>query len=185
MENATKALIMAAGILIGIIVLSIFAYEFIVISNTGEQYGQEIRRREITEFNSQFEAYAYVYTYDDVKDPMPRRLKAQEVATLLYLISDWNKNNESDQITISLKDGINNKYGSEDNFMYGNKDDFKYESFLSEKSIIKIDEEHSNYSVFACYIDSYDQDGRINGISIKETGKMIRDKDGNETFKKA
>lgn len=144
MENATKALIMAAGILIGIIVLSIFAYEFIVIADTGEAYGKEIRQQEIAKFNSQFESYAYEY------DGKPRELKAQEVVTLLYLVYDWNQNNESDNVNVSITNSLINKYGTVNNF--------KYELFLNEKT----------NSIFECSIDTYDEKGRINGISIRE-----------------
>lgn len=169
MENAAKALIMAAGILIGVIVLGIFAYEFLVISDTGEQYGKEIRQREVSQFNSQFEPYAYYY------GERPKQLKAQDVVTLLYLVRDWNQNNESDQIEVSLSNSIRNNYGTEDNF--------KYELFLSQKSIILKDDEHTSYAVFECSIDEYDKNGRISKMTIKETGNIITDKDGNETFK--
>ncbi len=183
MENASKALIMAAGILIGVIVLSIFAYEFITISNTGEQYGQEIRKRQISEFNSQFEAYAYEYSYENPNLATPRRLKVQEVVRLFYLVSDWNKNNEDDQIDITVPNSIANRYGQTTNFAYGRQDNFKYEMFLQEKSVVNNGSQKS-YAVFQCVIgnDAYDANGRIRKLRIDEIGKMIINEDGTETF---
>lgn len=183
MENASKALIMAAGILIGVIVLSIFAYEFITISNTGEQYGEQIRKRQITEFNSQFEAYAYEYTYENPNLGTPRRLKAQEVVRLFYLVSDWNKGNEDDQIDIIISNSIA-KYGPATNFAYGKKDNFPYEKFLQEKSVVDNGLQKS-YALFQCVIgtDAYDTNGRIRKLRIDEIGKMIINPDGTETFK--
>lgn len=186
MENASKALIMAAGILIGVIVLSIFAYEFITISNTGEQYGQQIRKRQITQFNSQFEAYAYEYSYENPNSITSQRfLKAQEVVRLFYLVSDWNKLNESDQINISIPNSIANRYGTATNFAYGEKDNFQYEKFLQEKSVVSNGTQKS-YALFQCVINSEDYDettGRIKKLTIKDNvGKMIINEDGTETF---
>ena len=179
MENASKALIMAAGLLIGIVVLSIFAYEFITISNTGEQYGQQIRKRQIAEFNSQFESYAYEYSYENPNLGTPRRLKAQEVVRLFYLVSDWNKNNEDDQIDIIIPNSIANRYGQATNFAYGKQDNFKYEMFLQEKSVV-----NNSYALFQCVIgnDAYDANNRIRRLRIDEIGKMIINEDGTETF---
>ena len=187
MENASKALIMAAGILIGVIVLSIFAYEFITISNTGEQYGQEIRQRQIDEFNSQFEAYAYEYTYENPNLGTPRRLKAQEVVRLFYLVSDWNKGNEDDQIDIIIPNSIANRYGAATNFAYGRKDNFQYEKFLQEKSVVDNGSQKS-YALFQCVIGNEDYDkttGRIKRLRIDEIGKMIINEDGTETFSRS
>ncbi len=57
MENASKALIMAAGVLIGIMVLSLFVYLIFTFgSNTARIYDEQAKQQ-LEEFNSQFTAY--------------------------------------------------------------------------------------------------------------------------------
>ena len=57
MENASKALIISGGILIGIIIASLFAYEMFSISQTGKSYQAKINMEDVYEFNAQFTKY--------------------------------------------------------------------------------------------------------------------------------
>lgn len=57
MENASKALIMAAGVLIGILVLSLGVYLFASFGNTSVQIQAENEANELNKFNSQFTVY--------------------------------------------------------------------------------------------------------------------------------
>lgn len=57
MENASKALIMAAGVLIGILVLSLGVYLFASFGNTSIQIHEENEANELNKFNSQFTVY--------------------------------------------------------------------------------------------------------------------------------
>ena len=57
MENASKALIMAAGVLIGILVLSLGVYLFTSFGNTSAQIQAENEANELNKFNSQFTVY--------------------------------------------------------------------------------------------------------------------------------
>ena len=57
MENATKAIIMAGGILIAIIIISIF---YFVFNQTGDLVGEattDTQQKELEDFNKSFEAY--------------------------------------------------------------------------------------------------------------------------------
>ena len=54
MENATKALLMAAGILIGIIVITIGVVLFVNYKKIGSSYEQQLKTAEITKYNSNF-----------------------------------------------------------------------------------------------------------------------------------
>lgn len=141
MENASKALIMAAGILVGILILSLFAYEMIQISNTGKAYQEQIDQEEITEFNAQF------YKYEN------KALSAQEVATIVNYVTEWNLKNESYQIEIttgiaSLKNVIVYKTGTIEDFLNEGDNYTKYYSL----SVLGLN----------------DETGRINKIQIKE-----------------
>lgn len=58
MENATKALIMAAGILISIMVVSFMIFVLRKAGSMSAQYDQQIAENELTRFNGQFEVFA-------------------------------------------------------------------------------------------------------------------------------
>lgn len=57
MENASKALIMAASILIGIIILSLAVYLFVTFGYSSAKMYQEIETARLDEFNTQFTSY--------------------------------------------------------------------------------------------------------------------------------
>lgn len=57
MENASKALIMAGGILIAIIIMSIGVYLFVSFGGTGKEIQQKIDSRVLAEFNNNFLQY--------------------------------------------------------------------------------------------------------------------------------
>lgn len=57
MENASKALIMAASVLIGILILSLVVYLFTSFAGTSAQIHEENAKKQIDQFNSQFTSY--------------------------------------------------------------------------------------------------------------------------------
>ena len=57
MENASKALIMSASILIGIIILSIATYLFTAFGGSSKEIQQQVDARVIAEFNNNFLKY--------------------------------------------------------------------------------------------------------------------------------
>lgn len=57
MENASKALLMAAGVLIGILIISLGVYLFANFGGTSSQIHANIEQNQIEQFNSQFATY--------------------------------------------------------------------------------------------------------------------------------
>lgn len=57
MENASKALIMAAGILIGILILSLAAYLFMDFGASSSELHNRIEEQQLTEYNAQYTRY--------------------------------------------------------------------------------------------------------------------------------
>lgn len=57
MENASKALVMAGGVLIGIMILSLAVYLFIDFGSTSAEINAQNAQKQITEFNSKFTSY--------------------------------------------------------------------------------------------------------------------------------
>lgn len=57
MENASKAILIAGGILVSLIVASIFVYSFMQISNFVDDTSENPYQQQLADFNSGFEAY--------------------------------------------------------------------------------------------------------------------------------
>lgn len=57
MENASKALIMAAGVLIGILILSLAVFLFIDFGATSKGIYEKIEERQLTQYNAQYTVY--------------------------------------------------------------------------------------------------------------------------------
>ena len=85
MENASKALLMAAGVLIGIMVLSLAVYLFVTFGSTSAQMHQQKEQDQLNQFNSQFTSY------EGKED-----LTIYDVITVANLATENNKYNEFD-----------------------------------------------------------------------------------------
>ena len=72
MENASKALLMAGGVLIAILVLTVFVALKASFDNTAQSYVDRLDLQELQKYNSNFE------TYEDRQD-----ITAQEIVTLI------------------------------------------------------------------------------------------------------
>lgn len=150
MENASKALLMAAGILVGILILSLFVYELTYMSNNAKEFYDQEYVDQIAEFNAKFQKYA------NRKD-----INAQEVVTIYGYVKDWNENNLSEQITLTASPGSNNvksliSSGDIEKFMNGS---------LIIKDGNKIEEKR-----YKCTL-GYKEDGtlaRVSEVVIKE-----------------
>lgn len=57
MENASKALIMAAEVMIGVLVLSLMSYLFITFGSNSSEIAKQMDENKLAEFNSQFDKY--------------------------------------------------------------------------------------------------------------------------------
>lgn len=57
MENASKALLIAASVLIGILIISLAIYLFVSFGNTSAQVHKQNEVQQIAQFNSRFTSY--------------------------------------------------------------------------------------------------------------------------------
>lgn len=57
MENASKALVMAGGVLIGIMIMSLAVYLFIDFGSTSAEINTQNAQKQLTQFNAQFTSY--------------------------------------------------------------------------------------------------------------------------------
>ena len=115
MENASKALYMAAAILISIMLVGIFVYIFRAGARTGEKYEQKQAEEQLQLFNSKFEYYN------------KKNNTISDMITVANLAIDTNEKisyNSQKTVAIDICFGgtsylsISNKYGIERNFLY-------------------------------------------------------------------
>lgn len=62
MDNASRALLMAAGVIVGVLILGIGIYLFKIFGNYGNDIAQKIEQVQIDTFNNQFTKYASSFT---------------------------------------------------------------------------------------------------------------------------
>ena len=79
MENASKALLIAGGVLIAILILSVGVYLYTAFSNQSKEYSQIIQDTELQKFNSKFDVY--VGRTD---------ITAQEIVSIVNLAQEYN-----------------------------------------------------------------------------------------------
>lgn len=84
MENASKALIMAGSILIGIIIVSTFVYVFRSSADFAQSYEKTASTVNITKFNDKFEQFS------DRTD-----ITIYEIVSLVNYAKNYNKDNSS------------------------------------------------------------------------------------------
>ena len=82
MENASKALIMAAAILISVIIVSLGVYLFTYFAGYASGVEDEVRANQIAQFNSQFLSFEN------------RELTIYDVITIANMAKDYNQENE-------------------------------------------------------------------------------------------
>lgn len=96
MENASKALIMAAEVLIGILILTLAVYLINVFGNSAQEQEDAIYRKNLTEFNAKFTKYetskANITMEQLIADEklQDNYITAADVATLINLVQEHN-----------------------------------------------------------------------------------------------
>lgn len=143
MENASKALIIVAGVLIGIMILSLAVYLTTTMGGSAAKVHEQVRQDQLSQFNSQFTKYdgredATIY---DILTIANLAMNNNEEYDLLPAGNRENEN--SFYITVKLKNdyietkdkideymnNIGNKLGNES--PNGNLKKYKCRSFIS------------------------------------------------------
>ena len=88
MENASKALLMAAEVLIGILILSLMVYLFATFGSDSAKVNKQLEDNKLAEFNSQYDKYV---NKDDVT--------IYDVITVTNLAIENNKYYELETVT--------------------------------------------------------------------------------------
>lgn len=99
MENASKALLIAGGVLIALIIITMFLMMFNNISNIQKEQEEQTKIDQIVAFNAEFEAYNKKVMY------------GTDVITLINKVAENNKKysmSNDYKITITLDGGVVN-----------------------------------------------------------------------------
>ena len=117
MENASKALIMAAEILIGVIIISIGVFLFSSLGKYSADITADLEETQIAKFNEQFLKF-YGYTTTNNNSPQPITCTIHDIVGLANLANQYNvKNGFTDiqtpsdtlyYIQIDLRIGVRN-----------------------------------------------------------------------------
>lgn len=90
MENASNALLMAAGILISIMLISLGTYLFATFGNYSKNINNNLSQTQIDEFNSQFTKY-------ETDSEQLNLCTAHDIVTIINLAKDSNNKYEEYQ----------------------------------------------------------------------------------------
>lgn len=83
MENASKALIMAASIILGIMIITFLVFVFSIFSNYNSKNTSEIEEKENSKFNSEFFKY-----YENGKDEI--KLTQHDIISISNFVKENN-----------------------------------------------------------------------------------------------
>lgn len=92
MENATKALLIAAGVLIGIMVISLGVSLYLSLGGYVDSTKEQIEANEIAKFNAQFFKYNNTILNDSGNEVVSFRIGIQDVVTAANIAYENNKN---------------------------------------------------------------------------------------------
>lgn len=142
MENASKALIIAGGILLVMLILTIGVSLVGNIQEFADSYNTELSRKELIKYNSSYEVFI---GRNDIT--------AQEIVTLINLAQ---QKNEGTVITIEGEPNCMDENWDKNDFM--------------EKNILTYNTDGTAQSLFSYESDSiqYNQEGKVTKISFKK-----------------
>ena len=156
MENASKALLIATGLLLSVIIISLIVVTLTTVKAVSEEYDSKMNNNEINQFNTQFTKF---YGKD---------IEIQDVMTLANLVASWNNNDNDEKITIELN---GDSMLSVQNGIYKNK---KFdELFISHNGDIKqiLGTKNVQVPLYSISEIQYDNNGRVKSIKIVNATK--------------
>lgn len=96
MENASKALLMAASVLIGVLILSLAVFLFVNFGGTSAKIHETVQKNQLAKFNTQFTNY-------ETKESVT----IYDIISVANLATENNRKNQLQKKTIPT-DGIDN-----------------------------------------------------------------------------
>ncbi len=154
MENASKALIIAAEILIGVLLLTLMVFMFHAMGTFSKTVDDNIETKNTSEFNINFEKYRG-----------KTDITAQDIISMGNLARQYNKQMDSEQLQIEVK-GVSRKYQAPHKLTDEDTYNFIQEYSMVAKTIDGKIVEEVRY--FECIKIEYNsRTGKINRIELK------------------
>ncbi len=184
MENSSKALILAGEILIGVIILTIFAIVITSFATSNNQYKEQMTAKEIKAFNLQFLKYV---EYDSKGQAYMAAPNIVTIANLADEINDkygftamkiWSNVTGGTGITYDDMNGeMARKYFYDKN---GNlRKNYMYREIIGTKKVVTL-----YYEVYISNTTGYTSEGRLRRITIFLHPGSVHYKDDKGQFKK-
>ena len=180
MENASKALIMAGGILIAVFILSLAVYLFRGGIQLSSGYEAKLSEEELKKYNSAFTACA-----------SKEYVLANEVASIANKIYSINcieeENGGSNTISLEIGKKTGSKFEkkyvlSGNTLINNNKEKLNLEEFIKKYSDTDVDVNNNNKIIyknkFSCSLEYY-QNGKVSKVIFTA---IIEDKLNNNWF---
>lgn len=145
MENASKALLMAAGVLIGVLVLALIIYLFTYFGAEAQKFSEIINQNQLTKYNAQYTVF------DGRKD-----LSVYDVVSIINTAYENNQKHKDDS-TYETEYQVKVIVGGEDKANANNLN-------LSQEITNLIED---NYETkYTCKVLFYDNNGKVKEVRI-------------------
>ena len=165
MENASKALIMAAGVLIGIMVLSIAVYLFATFGTRSAELHRQIDDDRLNQFNTQFTSYE-----------LNNEITIYDVISVANLAKQSNINNgfetidtsaNSFYVSVSVKTSNNTSYTN----IEAKTQSWYEQNLISPEKYMTVDngEEppYQTLPTYKCTVEINPVTGRVNNVKFE------------------
>ena len=165
MENASKALLMAAGVLMGMMILSLAVYLFANFGGTSSQIHENIETNQLNQFNSQFTSYVgkeNVTIHDVISMANLATQNNQNYGFARRTVGQVTGNDNYIQIILENKGRI--EYGFGDNSINIEKD---YNKLISD-DVNGIDEVNDELKEYDVQVEISEITRRVFRVTCKE-----------------
>ena len=155
MENASKALLMAAGVLLGIMVLSLAVYLFTSFSQLYADVDKQNANQKLAQFNTQYTVYLH-----------REDLTIYDVLTIVSYAKENNQKNSGDEqniITITLKRESTVQNVQE-------KDNTYFDEIIKDDQMNLYQDANGNWSLplYTCISITYNDAGRVKNVELRK-----------------
>lgn len=147
MENASRALTMAAGVLIGVLIISLAVYLFVDFGTTSAEINKQNEKQKIVQFNSKFTSY---------EDTEGRTWTIYDIITIAKYAKENNEyyeDSSEDQVSVYFKN---------EDLADKNKN---YNAYITREQLL-INQNGNSLPTYKCKIDEYHNNGKIKRITF-------------------
>ena len=172
MENASKALIMGAEILVGVMIISIGVYLFQLLGNYSAETTAKITDAQLQQFNAQFtKYYGTTSSIDQNGNTVNQVIKCtmQDIVGVANLASMYNKQNGFEEV----QEASDTSYYIQVDVKLPNRT-IKNVEGLTQKQLVDLLKDEGNYGIIIEPDDLDDLTAKTKYYKISENGKDFR-----------